>query len=267
MGVAGAAIATVSGQIIAMIVSIIFAFRKDSVIKLKLRGFRPSGSSIKQIYKVGISSILMQSLGSVITFCLNAILMTFSSTAVAVLGIYFKIQSFIFMPVFGMNAGVLPIFGYNFGAGKKERIKQTYRTCILYALVLMAIGVAIFQLFPEFLLGLFDASEQMLEIGVPALRIISVHFPLAAVCIMSLTMFQGIGRGFYSLLCSLIRQLLAILPSAYILAKFVGLQGVWFCYPIAECIAFVFSIIIAKRVFKRDIDPLVELKFRTAAAE
>ncbi|MBR0025886.1 MAG: MATE family efflux transporter, partial [Clostridia bacterium] len=150
MGVAGAAVATVAGQIIAMIVSIIFAFRKDSVIKLKLRGFRPSGSSIKQIYKVGISSILMQSLGSVITFCLNAILMAFSSTAVAVLGIYFKIQSFIFMPVFGMNAGVLPIFGYNFGAGKKERIKQTYRTCILYALVLMAIGVAIFQLFPEF---------------------------------------------------------------------------------------------------------------------
>lgn len=265
MGVAGAAIATVAGQIIAMIVSVFLAFRMDSVIKLKLRGFRPSGKSIKQIYQVGVSSILMQSLGSVITFSLNAILITFTSTAVAVLGVYFKIQSFIFMPVFGMNAGVLPIFGYNFGAGKKERIRQTYRTCILYALAIMLIGVAVFQIFPEALLGLFEASEQMLEIGVPALRIISIHFPLAAVCIMSLTMFQGIGRGLYSLLCSLIRQLFAILPAAYILSKAVGLEGVWFCYPIAECIAFVFSLIVAKRVFRKDIDTLVELT--PAAAE
>lgn len=266
MGVAGAAIATVAGQIIAMIVGAYFVFRKKAPIKVKLSGFRPSGGMIKQIYKVGISSILMQSLGSVVTFCLNAILMTFSATAVSVLGIYFKIQSFIFMPVFGMNAGVLAIFGYNFGARKKERIKQTYRTCILYALVIMIVGVAIFQLFPEFLLGLFDASEQMLVMGVPALRIISIHFPLAAVCIMSLTLFQGVGRGFYSLLCSLIRQAFAILPAAYILAKLVGLEGVWYCYPIAECIAFIFSIIVAKRVFKKDIEPLEEIR-PVAAAE
>ena len=198
--VAGAALATITGQIIAVCMGFYFNLTKNTEINLNMRGFRPHIPTISMIYRVGIPSIIMQSIGSVMTFGMNKILLLFSSTAAAVFGIYFKLQSFVFMPVFGLNNGMIPIVAYNYGARNKKRIIQTSKLSILIAVSIMLIGLAIFQFGTGFLLKMFDASEHMLDIGIPALRIISLSFLFAGYCIIVGSIFQALGNGVYSLI-------------------------------------------------------------------
>ena len=201
LGVAGAATATVIGQIVAGIAAIIINFKKNDEVRLHFKGFRPDPVTIRQIYIVGLPSIIMQSIGSVMTYGTNHILIAFSTTATAVFGVYFKLQSFIFMPVFGMNNGMVPIIAYNYGAQKKERLVQTIKLSVCYAEFLMFIGFLVFQFLPEPLFRLFDASEHMMSMGIPALRIISIHFLLAGFCIIIGSVFQALGNGVCSWYC------------------------------------------------------------------
>lgn len=255
--VAGAAIATVVGQIVAVIMSFCFNHFKNKEISLSPRGFRPHGRTILFIYKVGIPSIIMQSIGSVMTFGMNKILLMFSSTAAAVFGVYFKLQSFIFMPVFGLNNGMIPIIAYNYGARNKHRIIETARKSVLIAVCIMVLGFAIFQIFPAFFLStLFRASENMLAIGVPALKIISISFLFAGYCIIVGSIFQALGNGVYSLIISATRQLIVILPVAYIFATVFGLSMVWWAIPIAEIISVILSTLLLKRIYRKVINPL-----------
>ena len=255
--VAGAAIATVVGQIVAVIMSFCFNHFKNKEISLSPRGFRPHGRTILFIYKVGIPSIIMQSIGSVMTFGMNKILLMFSSTAAAVFGVYFKLQSFIFMPVFGLNNGMIPIIAYNYGARNKHRIIETSRKSVLIAVCIMILGFAIFQIFPAFFLStLFRASENMLAIGVPALKIISISFLFAGYCIIVGSIFQALGNGVYSLIISAARQLIVILPVAYIFATVFGLSMVWWAIPIAEIVSVILSTLLLKRIYRKVIKPL-----------
>ena len=255
--VAGAAIATVVGQIVAVIMSFCFNHFKNKEISLSPRGFRPHGRTILFIYKVGIPSIIMQSIGSVMTFGMNKILLMFSSTAAAVFGVYFKLQSFIFMPVFGLNNGMIPIIAYNYGARNKHRIIETARKSVLIAVCIMILGFAIFQIFPAFFLStLFRASENMLAIGVPALKIISISFLFAGYCIIVGSIFQALGNGIYSLIISATRQLIVILPVAYIFATVFGLSMVWWAIPIAEIVSVILSTLLLKRIYRKVIKPL-----------
>ena len=255
--VAGAAIATVVGQIVAVIMSFCFNHFKIKEISLSPRGFRPHGRTILFIYKVGIPSIIMQSIGSVMTFGMNKILLMFSSTAAAVFGVYFKLQSFIFMPVFGLNNGMIPIIAYNYGARNKHRIIETARKSVLIAVCIMILGFAIFQIFPAFFLStLFRASENMLAIGVPALKIISISFLFAGYCIIVGSIFQALGNGVYSLIISAARQLIVILPVAYIFATVFGLSMVWWAIPIAEIVSVILSTLLLKRIYRKVIKPL-----------
>ena len=249
--VAGAAVATVTWQIIAVVISFFFNHTKNKEINISLRHFRPHGRTISVIYKVGIPSIIMQAISSVMTFGMNKILLMFSSTAAAVFGIYFKLQSFIFMPVFGLNNGMIPIIAYNYGARNKKRITQTIKLSILIAVGIMIIGLAVFQIAPEFMLRtLFDASDNMLEIGVPALRIISLSFIFAGFCIVAGSVFQALGNGVYSLVVSAARQLFVILPVAYVFAKVFGLHMVWWSIPIAEIVSLTLSALLLKRIYR-----------------
>lgn len=234
MGVTGAAAATVLGQIIAAIVAVIINQKYNKDIHLSFRGFRPDWPVIRRIYAVGLPSIIMQGVGSVITYCMNLILISFTSTAAAVLGAYFKLQSFFFMPVFGMNNAIIPIVAYNYGARRKSRIIKTLKLSIIYATAIMLIGMAAFIFIPDKLLMIFDASDQMLEIGSHAFRIISLHFTFAGFCIVSGSVFQALGNGMYSLITSLGRQVIILLPAAYIFSRLFGLDGVWWAYPCAE---------------------------------
>ena len=255
--VAGAAIATVVGQIVAVIMSFCFNHFKNKEISLSPRGFRPHGRTILFIYKVGIPSIIMQSIGSVMTFGMNKILLMFSSTAAAVFGVYFKLQSFIFMPVFGLNNGMIPIIAYNYGARNKHRIIETARKSVLIAVCIMVLGFAIFQIFPAFFLStLFRASENMLAIGVPALKIISISFLFAGYCIIVGSIFQALGNGVYSLIISATRQLIVILPVAYIFSTVFGLSMVWWAIPIAEIVSVILSTLLLKRIYRKVIKPL-----------
>ena len=256
MGVAGAAIATVMGQIVASVMAIIFNFKYNNEIHISFKRFRPDSVAIKQILGTGIPSMIMQAIGSVMTFCMNKILNGFSSTAVAVFGVYFKLNSFVFMPVFGLNNGMVPIVAYNFGAKKRERLLKTIKYSAIYAVSLMIIGLITFQFIPEKLLLLFNASEQMLKIGVPALRIISLSFGFAGVCIVLSSVFQALGQGFISMLMSFLRQLIVLLPSAYILSLFGKVDLVWWSYNIAEIAALAFCVVMFIRVYKKVIKPL-----------
>ena len=222
MGVAGAALATVTGQFIALFLSLYFNIRKNPDININMKGFRPSKRVIGSIYQVGVPAIIMQAIGSVMVFGMNKILLMFSSTATAVFGVYFKLQSFIFMPIFGLNNGIIPIIAYNYGARNKKRILSSVNLGITISVSIMFLGVLLFQLFPAQLLGFFDASEHMLEIGVPALRIISLCFIPAGYSILVGSVFQSLGNGTYSLFISVARQLLVILPVAFFLAKEIG---------------------------------------------
>ena len=256
MGVAGAAIATVIGQILAMCLALIFNLRKNPEIRLNLRKFRPQGRTIKTIYSVGVPSILMMSIGSVMTYGMNQILLAFTSTAAAVFGVYFKLQSFIFMPVFGLNNGMVPIIAYNYGARSKERILKTIKLSMIAATCLMLIGFAAFQLAPQVMLGLFNPSPDLITIGVPALRIISISFIFAGFCIIAGSVFQALGNGVYSLIVSVARQLVVLLPVAYLFSLTGNLDMVWLSFPIAEIASLVLSIVLLRRIYRQKIAPL-----------
>lgn len=251
MGVAGAAIATVIGQIVAGIIAMMINIKKNTEIKIQFRGFKPDMRIIAQIYQVGIPSIIMQAIGSVMTYGMNQILMAFTSTAAAVFGVYFKLQSFIFMPVFGLNNGMVPIIAYNYGAGKKDRLIKTIKLSIAYAVALMVIGFAVFQIFPAQLFTLFEASETMLAIGIPALRIISISFLLAGFSIICGSVFQALGNGVYSMLVSIARQLLVLLPVAYLLSLSGNVNDVWWAFPIAELMAMALSTFFLYRMYHK----------------
>lgn len=256
MGVAGAAIATVIGQIIAAIVAILLNFKKNTEIKFEFKGFRPSRHIIGQIYVIGIPSIIMQSIGSIMVYGMNQILMAFTSTATAVFGAYFKLQSFIFMPIFGLNNGLVPIIAYNYGARKRERVIKAIKLGMIYAVSIMFVGIIVFQLIPDVLLNMFDASEQMLTIGIPALRIISIHFVFAGFCIIAGSACQALGNAVYSMITSICRQLLVLLPAAHLLSKLGDVNYVWWAFPIAELMSVVLNIGFLTRTNKKVIRPM-----------
>lgn len=250
MGVAGAAVATVVGQIVAAIVGLIVNIKCNHDIHIHRKNIRWDPIVAKEIYRVGIPSIIMQSISSVMTFGMNKILFVFTPTATAVFGAYFKIQSFVFMPIFGLNNGMVPIISYNYGAARPQRVWKTIRLSNITAMVIMVVGFTIFQLFPSTLLELFDASETMLAIGVPALRIISVSFLLAGFCIIAGSVFQAIGNPVYSLIVSVCRQMVVLLPVAWLLSRTGRLELVWWSFPIAEVMSFTLSTIFLRRTVK-----------------
>lgn len=254
LGVTGAALATVIGQIIAAGLGFFLNYKYNKEIHVSMRNFRPNKKTIGEIYKIGVPSIIMQSIGSVTTFAMNNILLMFSSTAATVFGVYFKLQSFVFMPIFGLTNGVIPIVAYNYGARNRKRIIKTFKLAIAIAISIMVVGVIVFQVMPATLLNLFDASEHMIRIGVPALRTISLSFVFAGYCIISSCMFQALGNGVYSMLMSMARQLFIIIPVAFIFAKLFGLDMVWWSYPIAEIITVVLSTFFLLRIMKRKLN-------------
>ena len=256
MGVAGAAIATVSGQLCGMLAGVLIMIKGEHLVQVKIKGFKLNWGVVLDIYKVGLPSIIMQSIGSLMLILYNMILVAYSTTAVAVLGIYFKIQSFVFMPVFGLNQGAMPIMGYNYGARDKKRLMDTYKEGLKLALIVMGLGLLLFQLLPGELLEMFDASPEMLRIGVPALRIISLCFLPAAFGIISSTMFQATGHGMLSLFASLLRQLVGILPLAYILIRLGGVTLSWASFPLAEIIGLTYSAVMMRRLYKKEITNL-----------
>ena len=261
MGVTGAAVATVIGQCVAALVAGFCNHRYNHDVKLKFHGFRLDFHIIGTIYAVGIPTIIMQSIGSVMTYCMNRILIEFSSTATAVFGVYFKLQSFFFMPVFGLNNGITPIIAYNYGAGQRKRMLKTIKLSMLVAFCLTFIGFLCFEGIPQILLGMFNASDGMLTIGVPALRIIGIHYLIAWFCIVSGTVFQALGKAFFSMIVSIMRQLFVLIPAAYILAKLGGLHVVWWSFPIAEVISLMVSSFFLVRINRTIISRVPEGKF------
>ena len=234
LGVAGAAIATVFGQFCGAMVALTIHQKKNREIRITLSGLRPRSFTVRTILSVGIPSIIMGSIGSVMTYCVNRILDGFSSTAVAVFGVYFKLQSFFFMPVFGLNNAMVPLIAYNYGARRPARMKQTIRWAIIYACSIMAVGLLLMQLMPDVFLRLFDASDDMLRIGVPALRTISLAFVGAGYAIVLSSTFQALGKGLYSMFVSIARQLVVLVPVAWLLSRTGQLSAVWWAFPIAE---------------------------------
>ena len=250
MGVTGAAVATVLGQFVGALLAILLNLKYNPDIRIRLRLIRWDKPVVREIYRVGVPSIVMQSIGSVMTFGMNKILFVFTPTATAVFGAYFKIQSFIFMPVFGLNNGMLPIISYNYGAVRMDRVKRTARLTICTAVCIMTVGFAVFQLAPATLLTLFDASAEMTAIGVPALRIISISFLLAGFCIIAGSVCQAIGNPLYSMMVSICRQLVVLLPAAWLLAQSGRLELVWWSFPIAEIASFTLSAIFLRRTMR-----------------
>ncbi len=263
-GVAGAAYATVLGQSIAAILGLIMNLKFNPDIRLGWHGIlRPDLDTIGRIYVVGVPSILMMSIGSVMTYGMNMILTAFSTTATAVFGVYFKLQSFFFMPVFGLNNGLIPVLAYNYGARQKERIDEALKFSFGVAVVIMLCGTAIMNLFPDVLLGFFNADEAMLQIGIPAQRIISLCFPLAAIGIISGSIFQAFSRSIYSLIISLGRQLVVLLPVAWLLSKTGEVTNVWWAFPIAEGVSVVLSFIFFRKIYRQVVVPLAVMKAST----
>jgi putative MATE family efflux protein len=256
MGIKGAAWATVIGQIAAAFVSFFYNIKKNKDIKFSIKGFKPDLIIIRDIYKVGVPSILLGSLGSVLTYLINLILGAFSTVAIAVYGVYFKLQSFIFMPVFGLNNGIVPIVAYNYGAKYKNRIIQSIKLCTFIALAIMMVGLLIFVLFPVQLLNMFTPNEEMLKIGVPALRIIALHFPLAAIGITFTSVFQAFGRGLLSMVTSFMRQLIGLLPAAWLLSLTGNVNNIWWAFPIAEMVSLIACVFAMKNVYKTQIKTL-----------
>ena len=248
--VAGAALATVLGQIVAAVVAVVMNLKCNPDIDLRLKLIRWDKPVAQEIYRVGFPSIVMQSIGSVMTFGMNKILFAFTPTATAVFGAYFKIQSFIFMPIFGLNNGMVPIISYNYGAARPTRVWKTVRLTIFTAVAIMVVGFAIFQTCPAELLALFEASEEMTAIGVPALRIISISFLMAGFCIIAGSVCQAIGNPFYSMIVSVCRQLVVLLPAAWLLAQTGRLELVWWAFPIAEIMSTTLSAIFLRRTVR-----------------
>ena len=263
LGVAGAAIATVIAQTVGFCMGLFLNQTRNRELRMNFKGFRPSLQVIKQIYVVGVPSIVMQSIGSVMTVLMNLILIAFGNAAVSVLGVYFKLQSFIFMPVFGLTNGIVAIIGYNFGAKNRKRVYQAIRVALIYSILIMLVGMLLFIFLPEQMLSLFASSDasaleqtaEMNRIGVPALQIISLSFLGAAVGIILSTVFQAIGNGLLSLLISMCRQLVVLLPAAYFLAPY-GVNAVWWSFPIAEGVALVLVLIAFRWANNRYLKPL-----------
>ncbi|MGO1369763.1 MATE family efflux transporter [Senegalia sp. (in: firmicutes)] len=258
MGVAGAAVATIIGQIVAAVLGIYFNIKLNKEVSLDIRKFRPEFRIIKKIYSIGIPSIMMISLTSITTYGINNILIKFSSTATAVFGVYYKLQSFVFMPVFGLNNGMIPIIAYNYGAKNKERLIKTIKLSILYAVVVMFIGLIVIQLLPAQLLSLFSASKEMIKIGLPALRIISLSYILAGFNIVSSSVYQAFGNGILSLIGEVLRQLVILLPAAYILSLFGDVNLIWWSYPIAEILALILNVVFLRLIYKKVISLIPE---------
>lgn len=251
MGVAGAAYATILGQVIGSCIGLFCNIRYNTEIKLSFKEmFKPVLGTIKEIYYVGIPSIFMMSIGSIMTYFMNIILGSFSSTATAVFGVYFKLQSFFFMPVFGLNNGLIPVLAFNYGARNRKRIEEALRFSVALALSIMIAGTVAFQLIPEVLLGFFNASGDMIDIGVAALRIISISFPVAGLCIAMGSVFQAFSKSFYSLFVSVGRQLVVLIPAAWLLARTGILSMVWWAFPIAEVASLILSVIFFRRIYR-----------------
>ena len=265
MGVAGAAVATIIGQFCGCALAIYFNHKKNTDITLSLRGFRPNWRLIGEIYAIGLPSVIMIAIGSVMTFLMNKILITYHAaheTAATAFGTYFKLNSFIFMPIFGLNNGVIPIVAYNYGAQNRRRMMATIKRSALYACCIMVFGTVLFWAIPDTLLRLFDASDVMLAAGVPALRIISLSFCMAGACIALGSSFQALGKSMYSMVTSIVRQLVFLIPIAYVLARYGASVGnsdlVWWCYPLAEIFSLTLTLVFFSRMYKTIIAPLPE---------
>ncbi len=253
-GVAGAAYATIAGQIIAAVLGLIMNLKFNKEIHFSFaKILHPQPEIVGRIYAVGVPSILMMSIGSVMTYLMNRILIAFSTTATAVFGVYFKLQSFFFMPVFGLNNGLIPVLAYNYGARSKPRIDEALKFSVMVAALIMCTGTLIMNLFPSQLLGFFNASEDMLAIGVPALHIISVHFPIAAVCIVLGSVFQAFSQSIYSLIISIGRQLVILIPAAWLLAQSGNVNNVWWCFLIAESASLMLSVIFFRKIYREHV--------------
>jgi len=248
--VKGAAIATVIGQTVAATLGIILNIRHNKEIRLSIREIRPHQHMVGQIYSIGVPSIVMQAIGSVMNFGMNQILISFTEAATAVFGVYYKLQSFIFLPVFGINNAYIPIVSFNFGARQSDRVKQAMKYTIIAAMSIMTLGCLAFELIPEVLLSIFSPSQEMMEVGVRAFRVIGIHFPLAGFCIIAGSTCQALGKPKYSLITSICRQLVVLLPSAYLLSLTGNLNMVWLAFPIAEVFSLALSGFFLKRTIK-----------------
>lgn len=253
MGIVGAAVATIFGQTVAMFMALYFNVVKNHEVRISIKKFAVDFKTIINIYEIGFPSIVMQSAASFMIFQLNNLLASFSTTATAVLGVYFKLQSFVILPVFGLNNSVISIVSYNYGAGKIKRLLKTMKVANIYAFSIMLAGFVLCQILPSQILKIFDASDNMLAIGVPALRIISFSFLIAPFSIVSSGTFQALGKGTFSLIISLIRQLIVILPLSYLLSRIMGMKGVWVAFPIAEIVAGILTIIYLRKLYKNEI--------------
>ena len=253
MGIVGAAVATIFGQTVAMFMALYFNVVKNHEVRISIKKFAVDFKTIVNIYEIGFPSIVMQSAASFMIFQLNNLLASFSTTATAVLGVYFKLQSFVILPVFGLNNSVISIVSYNYGAGKIKRLLKTVKVANIYAFSIMLAGFVLCQILPVQILKIFDASDNMLAIGVPALRIISFSFLIAPFSIVSSGTFQALGKGTFSLIISLIRQLIVILPLSYLLSRVMGIKGVWVAFPIAEIVAGILTIIYLRKLYKNEI--------------
>ena len=257
LGVAGAAYATVMGQVIAACIGLILNLKYNREIHFSFNKIlHPKGSTIKEILIVGIPSMAMMSIGSVMTYMMNKILIVFSTTATAVFGVYFKLQSFFFMPVFGLNNGLIPVIAYNYGARSKKRIIEALKFSVFLAVFIMAVGTVVFETVPGMLLTLFNASDQMKEIGIPALRIICLSFPVAGCCIVLGSTFQAFAKSTYALVVSVGRQLVVLIPAAWLLSKTGNINNVWWAFVIAEGASLILSVIMFNRIKKKLIDTL-----------
>ena len=251
LGIAGAAWATVIGQCVGAVVAVMLNHFKNPEVHLRLRHIRPNGRLMGEITAISIPSIIMSCISSLTCFVMNMILIAYSSTAVAVFGVYFKLQSFVFMPVFGLNNGMVPIIAYNYGAQKPERIHKTIRLGMVYAVAIMVVGLLVFQLIPKELLRMFDASDAMLEIGAPALRIMSLAFVFAGIGIVSGSSCQAFGYSVYSMLISIARQIVVLIPAAYLLSLTGVLRSIWFAFPIAEIFSLILSLFFLRTTLKK----------------
>ncbi|MBO4976934.1 MAG: MATE family efflux transporter [Lachnospiraceae bacterium] len=266
MGVAGAAAATVIGQMIAACLAIFFNFKCNKELHISFKNFRPNGHLILNIYKVGAPSIVVQAIGSVMTYGMNLILASFGA-AQTVFGVYFKLQSFIFMPVFGLNNGMVPIIAYNYGAGKRDRVVNTMKTAIKYGVCIMLVGLAIMEIFPAQLIGFFNATPELLEIGVPALRTICLSFVFAGFCIVVGSVFQALGNGIYSMIVSVARQLCVLLPVAYLLSLSGNVNMIWWSFPIAELMSVTMSAFFLRKIYRGVISHIGEHQGEAQEAE
>ena len=267
MGVRGAAIATVIGQLVGMTIICCFFFLKEHDVKVSFRKFRLSARTIKDIYAVALPGMVMQAIPSLVNVFLNIILIGFSETAVSVLGVYFRIQSFVFMPVFGLNQGSTPIMGYNYGAKNKERLMKTLKLALIAAVCIMIVGLIIFQLIPSQIMSIFSKSDSMMQMGTSAMRLLSLCFVPAAFGIVFSTLFQALGFGTYSLIMTLLRQLICLLPAAWVFSKFIGVTGVWLSFPFAEIFSLICAFYLFSRVYRRNIKPMPTLPDRSSQAQ